>query len=139
MKIAKKDYAVIGCQLQDFLRQRFDDVRRTVATISGHFNNRESASLFDSLELLQIGLVVVPRSGGNVRVQDHAAVGVDALMHFVLELPRCTFLLGQGGVGIGATTVGLIRQFALRLAVDESSTLPLSLLLRFRLFLITMH
>ena len=26
MKIAKKDYAVIGCELQDFLRQRFDDV-----------------------------------------------------------------------------------------------------------------
>ena len=50
------------------------------------FHNRESASLLDSLELLQIGLVVVPGCGRDMRVQNDAAVGIDALMHFVLEL-----------------------------------------------------
>ena len=44
------------------------------------------ASLFDSLELLQIGLIVVSGSGGDMCVQNNTAVGIDALMHFVFEL-----------------------------------------------------
>ena len=63
-----------------------DDGRRTVATIGGRFHNRDLALLFDSLELLQIGLAVVPRSGGDVSVRNDATVGIDALMHFALYL-----------------------------------------------------
>ena len=57
------------------LGERTDDGRRTVAAIGGRLNNRESASLFDSLELLPIRLVVVPGSGGDLRVQNHAGRG----------------------------------------------------------------
>ena len=57
------------------LLKRADDGRRTVATIGGRFNNRESASFLDSLELLQIGLAVVPRSGRDVCVQNDAGRG----------------------------------------------------------------
>ena len=51
----------------------------------------------------------MPGSGGDMRVQNHAAIGIDGLMDLVLELPGCAPLLSQRGVGIGTTRVCLVR------------------------------
>lgn len=50
------------------LLQRTDDCRRTVTTVRRYFVNREFVAVFDSLQLVEIRLVVVSCSGGNMRV-----------------------------------------------------------------------
>jgi len=48
--------------------QRADDGRRTIATIGYCFVNRQRVPLFDPFELLQVRLVVMPGSRGDVRI-----------------------------------------------------------------------
>ena len=90
-----------------------DDLRRAVAAVGSRFTNRDLVPILDALELLQIRLVVVSCSRRDLGIQDDPTVGVDRLMHFIFELPRRSLLLGQGGVGVGATAVRLVGQLAL--------------------------
>jgi len=91
------------------LLQRANDGRRAIAAIGGRFTNRDLVLIFDSLELREVGLIVVPGSGRDFRIQDDPTVGVDRLMDFILELPQGSLLLRQRGIGVGATAVGLVR------------------------------
>ena len=65
------------------LLQRADDGCRTVTPVCDRFTNRDLASLFDPLQLLQIRLIVVPRARGDFRIED--SVTID-------ELKKMTFL-----------------------------------------------
>ena len=42
-------------------------------------------------------------------IENHATVGINGLMHFVLQLSRCTPFLGQCRIGVGPAGVRLIR------------------------------
>ena len=53
----------------------------------------------------------MPCPSGHQGIQDDAAISVDRLMDFVLELSRCASLLSQRGIGIGAAGVRLVRDF----------------------------
>jgi hypothetical protein len=91
------------------LLQRANDGRRAIAAIGGRFTNRDLVLIFDSLELREVGLIVVSCSRRDFRIQDDPTVGVDRLMDFILELPRGSLLLRQRGIWVGATVVGLVR------------------------------
>jgi hypothetical protein len=89
--------------------QRANDGRRAIAPIGGRFMNRNVVQVFYSLELGEVGLIVVSRSRRDLRNLNYPAVGVDRLMHFILELPRGSLLLSQCGIRVGTTAVGLVR------------------------------
>ena len=88
--------------------ERANDVRRAVSPIGDRFTDRDLVVLSNTLELREIRLVVVPCSGRHLRIQDDPTVGIDRLMHFVLQLPRRSLLLSQRGVWIGAAAMRLV-------------------------------
>ncbi len=100
------------------LLQGPNDVCRTVAAVRSHLLNCDPVPLLNPLQLLEVGLIVVAGTGRHMGVQDDAAFGLGALVHFVLELLRSPSLLGQGRIGVGATAVSLIRDFACRRRID---------------------
>ncbi len=84
------------------LLQLADDRRRAVASIGRCFANCDLVLFADALQLGEIGLVVMPPPGGHLGIQNDAAIGVNRLMDFVLELPWRASLLSQRGVRVGA-------------------------------------
>jgi hypothetical protein len=80
--------------------------------------NCDLVPLLNPLQLLEVGLIVMAGTGRHIGVQDHTALGFGALVHLVFELLRRPSLLGQRRIGVGATAVSLIRDFASRRRMD---------------------
>ena len=96
-------------RLGAFGLQRLEDFGGAIASIRGRFLDGAVASVFDASQLFKIRLVIVSPARSDFSVENDAALGVDRLMHFILELPRGSLLLSQCGIRVGTTAVGLVR------------------------------
>src|SRR4029079_17140837 len=83
--------------------ERANDVRRAVSPIRGRFTNRDLIASSHAFQLREIRLVVMSCSSRHLRIQNDPTVGVDRLMHFILQLPRGSLLLSKRALGIGTT------------------------------------
>jgi hypothetical protein len=102
------------------LLQLSDDGCRTIAAIRNRFIDPDLVTVFDTPELVEVRLIVMPRSRGDLGVEDDSTVGINTLMHFVSEPSRRSPLLGKCGVRVGATVVRLIGNCAFRGAVHQA-------------------
>ena len=94
--------------------QRADNGRRAVTSIRRRFTNGDPISSLNPPQLAKVVLVVMPCASGDFGIQDDTAIGINALMHLILQLSRCAFLLGQCGFRIGATGVRLVGHASCR-------------------------
>ena len=73
--------------------ERANNIGRAVSAIRDRLTDRDLVVLSNTLDLLEIRLIVVPCSGRHLRIQDDPTVGINRLMYFVLQLPWCSLLL----------------------------------------------